>query len=74
MLKRSIDEILTMAERHRLESYLIKYCEQLPSEFDTLYTAKKFDTCNQRHREKRFIGALIKGITTVTSGEVYLVD
>ena len=53
MLKRSIDEILTMAERHRLESYLIKYCEQLPSEFDTLYTAKKFDTCNQRHREKK---------------------
>ena len=36
--KRSADEILTMAEKHRLESYWIKYCEQLPSDFDTLYT------------------------------------
>ena len=36
--------------------------------FDTLYTDEKCDTCNQRHREKRFIGALIKGLTTVTQG------
>ena len=40
---------------HRLESYWIKYDEQLPSEFDTLYAADKYDSCKQRHREKRFI-------------------
>ena len=35
--KRSTDDILTMAEIHRLESYWIKYGEQFPSDFDTLY-------------------------------------
>ena len=37
---------------HRLESYWIKYSEQLPSDYDTLYTADKCGSCNQRHREK----------------------
>ena len=53
--KRSTDDILTMAEIHRLEPYWIKYGEQLPSDFDTLYATDKCDSCNQRHREKRFI-------------------
>ena len=35
--KRSADDILTMAEIHRLESHWIKYGQQLPSDFDTLY-------------------------------------
>ena len=64
--KRSTDDILTMAEIHRLESYWIKYGEQLPSDFDTLYATDKCDSCNQRHREKRFISALLKGLCGVT--------
>ena len=53
---------------HRLESYWIKYGEQLPSDFDTLYATDKCDSCNQRHREKRFISALLKGLRGVTRG------
>ena len=34
--KRSADDILTMTETHRLQSYWNKYGEQLPSDFDTL--------------------------------------
>ena len=67
--KRSTDDILTMPEKHRLESYWSKYHEQLPSDFDTLYSED--DTCyncNQIHREKRFISALIKGLRSVTRG------
>ena len=60
--KRSTDDILTMAEIYRLESYWIKYGEQLSSDFDTLNTTDKYDSCNQRHREKRFIVALLKGL------------
>ena len=37
--KRSADDILTMAETHRLQSYWNKYGEQLPSDFDTLYAS-----------------------------------
>ena len=33
-----------------------------------MYTADKCDTCNQRHREKRFISALLKGLCRVTRG------
>ena len=68
--KRSTDEFLTMAEIHRLESYWTKYGEQLPSDFDTLYANEQCDTCDQRHREKRFIGALIKGLSTVMRGTI----
>ena len=50
--KRSTDDILTMAEIHRLESYWIKYGEQLPSDFDTLYTTNQCDSCNQRQRKE----------------------
>ena len=53
---------------HRLESYWIKYGEQLPSDFDTQYATDKCDSCNQRHREKRFISALLKGLHGVTRG------
>ena len=67
-LKRSADDILTMAEKHRLESYWFKYHKQLPSDFDTLYADDNCDSCEQRHREKRFIGALIKGLHGVTRG------
>ena len=61
--KRSADDVLTMAEIHRLESYLIKYHEQLPSNFDTLYATDQCDSCNQRHREKSGVtqGASIFG-------------
>ena len=64
----STDDILTMAEIHRLESYWIKYGEQLPSGFDTLYATDKCDPCSRRHREKRFISALLKGLHRVTRG------
>ena len=57
-----------MAEIHRLESYWIKYGAQLPSDFDTLYATDQCDSCNQRHREKRFISALLKGLCGVTRG------
>ena len=67
--KRSTDDILTMPEKHRLESYWSKYHEQLPSDFDTLYSEDDIcDNCNQTHREKRFISALIKGLCGVTRG------
>ena len=48
--KRSTDDILTMPEKHRLESYWSKYHKQLPSDFDTLYSEDT--TCDQKHREK----------------------
>ena len=67
-LKRSTDEFPTMAEKHRLESYWTKYDEQFPSDFDTLYTNEKCNTCDQRHREKRFKSALIKGLSMVMRG------
>ena len=63
--KRSAHDILTMAETHRLQSYWNKYGEQLPSDFDTLYTSKKCDSCQQKHRDKKFISALLKGLCTV---------
>ena len=63
--KRSTDDILTMAEINRLESYWIKYGELLPSDFDTMYVADKCDTCNQKHRKKRFISVLLKGLHRV---------
>ena len=49
--KRSTDKFLSMAEKHRLESYWIKYGEQLPSDFDTLYTNENCNTCDHKHRE-----------------------
>ena len=58
-----------MPEKHRLESYWSKYHEQLPSDFDTLYSED--DTCdnfNQTYRVKRFISALMKGLHGVTRG------
>ena len=57
-----------MAEMHRLESYWIKYGEQLSSDFGTLYAIDKCDSCNQRHREKRFRSALLKGLHRITRG------
>ena len=73
--KRSIDDILTMPEKHRLESYWSKYHKQLPSDFDTLYSEDNTcDTCDQKHREKRFISALIKGLCGVTRGTSILAD
>ena len=51
--KRSTDDILTMPEKHRLESYWSKYHKQLLSDFDTLYLEDTTcDTCDQKHREK----------------------
>ena len=60
--KRSADDILTMAEIHRLQSYWNKYGKQLPSDFDTLYASDQCDSCNQKHRDNRFISALLKGL------------
>ena len=64
--KRSADDILTMAETHRLQSYWNKYGEQLPSDFNALSTSKKCDSCQQKHKDKRFISALLKGLCRVT--------
>ena len=64
--KRSADDILTMAEIQRLQSYWNKYGEQLPSDFNTLYASDQCDSCNQKHREKRFISALLKGLCRVS--------
>ena len=66
--RRSADNILTMVETCRLQSYWNKYGEQLPSDFDTLYTSNKCDFCYQKHRDKRFISALLKGLSGVTRG------
>ena len=67
--KRSTDDILNMPEKHRLESYWFKYHKLLPSDFDTLYSEDTTcDICDQQHREKRFISALIKGLRGVTRG------
>ena len=57
-----------MAKIHRLKSYWIKCGQQLPSDFDTLYATHQCDSCNLRHREKRFINALLKGLHGVTQG------
>ena len=64
--KRSADDILTMAEIHRLQSYWNEYGEQLPRGFDTLYASDQCGYCNQKHREKRFISALLKELCGVT--------
>ena len=64
--KGSADDILTMAETHRLQSYWNKCGEQLPSDFDTMYTSNKCESCYQKHRDKRFISALLKGLSGVT--------
>ena len=67
--KRSTDDIFTMPEKHRLESYWSKYHKQLPSDFDTLHSEDNTcDTYDQKYREKRFISALIKGLRGVTRG------
>ena len=64
--KRSADDILMMAEIYRLQSYWNKYGEQLPSDFATLYESDQCDSYNQKHREKRFISALLKGLHGIT--------
>ena len=57
-----------MAETHRLQSYCNKYGKQLSSDFDTMYASTNCDSCQQKHRDKRFISALLKGLSGVTSG------
>ena len=55
-----------MPEKHRLESYWSKYHEQLPCDFNTMYSEDDTcDSCTQIHRKKRFISALIKGLRSV---------
>ena len=66
--KRSTDDILTVAEIHRLQIYWNKYGEQLPSDFDTMYASSKCASCQQKHRDKRFISVLLKGLNGVTQG------
>ena len=66
--KRSADDILTAAEIHRFQTYWNKYGEQLPSDFDTMYASSKCATSHQKHRDKRFISALLKGLNGVTQG------
>ena len=48
--KKSADNILTIAEIHKLQSYWNKYGEQLSSDFDILYASDQCDSCNQKHR------------------------
>ena len=50
-LKRSADDIFTMAEIHRLQSFWNKNHKQLPSNFDTLYASNQCDSCNQKYRD-----------------------
>ena len=66
--KRSTEDFLTGAEIHRLQTYWDKYGEPLPSDFDTMYTSSTCPSCQQRHRDKRFISALLKGLHGVTRG------
>ena len=66
--KRSIDDYLTSAEKHRLQTYWSKYGEQLPSDFDTMYASTDCPSCRHKHRDKRFISALLKGLNGVTRG------
>ena len=66
--KRSADDFLTLAEIHRLQTYWNKYGEQLPSDFDTMYASSNCASCQQKHRDKRFINALLKGLNGVTQG------
>ena len=66
--KRSADDFLTLAEIHRLQTYWNKYGEPLPSDFDTMYTSSNCASCQQKHRDKRFISALLKGLNGVTRG------
>ena len=66
--KRSADDFLTKAEIHRLQTYWNKYGEQLPSDFDTIYASFNCASCQPKHRDKRFISALLKGLNGVTRG------
>ena len=66
--KRSADDILTVAEIHRLQTYWNKYSEHLPSDFDTMYASSNCALCQQKHRDKRFICTLHKGLNGVTRG------
>ena len=66
--KRSIEDYLTSAEKHRLQTYWNKYGEQLPSDFDTMYAPSDCPSCCHRHRDKRFISTLLKGLNGVTHG------
>ena len=66
--KRSTDDILTVAEIHRLQTYWNKYGKHLPNDFDTIYASSNCTTCQQKHRDKRFISTLLKGLNGVTRG------
>ena len=55
-----------MAEAHRLHTYWNKYGEGLPSDFDTMYASPNCESCQRKHRDKRFISALLKGLNGVT--------
>ena len=50
--KRSNEHLLTSAEMHRLQTYWNKYGEQLPSDFDTMYTSSNCPFCHHRQRDK----------------------
>ena len=52
--KRSADDFLTMAEKHKLDSYWFKYHKQLPSDFNILYADDNCDHCATTHRERDF--------------------
>ena len=47
--KRSADNSLTEAEIDRLHTYWNKYGENLPSDFDTMYTSFNCVSCQQKH-------------------------
>ena len=66
--KRSIEQLLTSAEMHRLQTYWNKYGKQLPSDFDTMYASSDCLSCHHKQRDKRFISTLINGLKGVTRG------
>lgn len=63
--KRHAAQPLSMVELHRMNSYRNKYQKQLPSDYNTLYSAPSCRTC---HRHKRFLGTLISGLTSAFKG------
>ena len=58
--KRSIEDYLTSAEKHRLQTYWSKYGEQLPSDFDTMYASTDCPSCHHRHRDKDLLALYLK--------------
>ena len=59
-------ELLPLLEVQRALDYLSKYGQPMSLDFDTIYAKEHF---NQTiYRQKRFLGALVRGITSIFKG------